>query len=84
MTHYLGDQSQNEIIELLGTTIKNYILNNVRKLKYFFIILDCTPDVNHTEQIIVVLRHVILNNETKNVEICENFIGFCPITTIHI
>lgn len=42
---------------------------------------DCTPDVSHKEQITVVLRHVILNNATKNVEIRENFIGFCPITS---
>lgn len=81
MTHYLGDQIQNEIIELLGKTIKTNILDKVRKSKYFSIILDCTPDVSHTEQITVVLRHVILNNETKNVEIRENFIGFCPITS---
>ncbi|GBP51106.1 hypothetical protein EVAR_31830_1 [Eumeta japonica] len=56
MTHYLGDQIQNEIIDLLGTTIKNYILNKVRESKYFSIILDCTPDVSHTEQITVILR----------------------------
>lgn len=81
MTHYLGDQIQNEIIDLLGTTIKNYILNKVRESKYFSIILDCTPDVSHTEQITVILRYVILNSETKNVTTCESFIGFCPITS---
>ncbi|XP_067126051.1 zinc finger MYM-type protein 1-like [Centruroides vittatus] len=81
MTHYLGDQIQNEVIDLLDTTIKNYILDKVRKAKYFSIILDCTPDASHTEQITVVLRHVLLNNETKNVAICENFVGFCPITS---
>lgn len=81
MTHYLGDQIQNEIIDMLGTTIKNFILNKVRESKYFSIILDCTPDSSHTEQITVVLRHVHLNNKTNNVEICENFVGFCPITS---
>lgn len=81
MTHYLGDQIQNEIIDLLGTTIRNYILNKVRESKYFSIILDCTPDVSHTEQITVILRHVLLDNETKNVTICENFLDFCPINS---
>ncbi|KAL3269061.1 hypothetical protein HHI36_008144 [Cryptolaemus montrouzieri] len=81
MTHYLGDQIQNEIINLLGTTIKNYILNKVRESKYFSIILDCTSDVSHTEQITVILRYVVLNSETKNVTICESFIGICPITS---
>lgn len=81
LTHYLGDQIQNEIIDMLGTNIKENILNKVRESKYFSIILDCTPDVSHTEQITVVLRHVVLNNKTNNVEICENFVGFCPITS---
>lgn len=81
MAHYLGDHIQNEIIDLLGTTITNYILNKVRESKYFSVILDCTPDVSHTEQITVILRHVYLNNTNKKVEVCEHFIGFCPITS---
>ncbi|KAF2904381.1 hypothetical protein ILUMI_01802 [Ignelater luminosus] len=36
--HYLGDGIQDEIIDLLSMTIKNYILNKVRELKYFSII----------------------------------------------
>ncbi|XP_046744279.1 zinc finger MYM-type protein 1-like [Diprion similis] len=83
MAHYLGDQIQNEIIEILGTAIKNYILDkeSLRKSKYFSVILDCTPDASYTEQITVILRHVCLNNTNKKVEVCENFIGFCPITS---
>ena len=81
MAHYLGDHIQNEIIDLLGTTITNYILNKVRESKYFSVILDCTPDVSHTELITVILRHVYLNNTNKKVEVCEHFIGFCPITS---
>lgn len=80
LTHYLGDDIQNQIINLLGTTIKNNILNMVRQSKYFSIILDCTPDVSHTEQITTIIRFVFLNNINKKIEIHEHFIGFCPIT----
>lgn len=78
--HYLGDQIQNEIIDLLGSTIKTKILNMIRKSKYFSIILDCTPDVSHKEQITIIIRFVLMNNDSKKVEVCEHFIGFCPIT----
>lgn len=78
--HYLGDQIQNEIIDLLGSAIKTNILNMIRKSKYFSIILDCTPDVSHKEQITIVIRFVLMNNASKKVEVREHFIGFCPIT----
>lgn len=75
--HYLGNRIQNEIINILATEIRNTILNNIKKAKYFSIILDCTPDTSHTEQISVVLRYVSINE--NNVEIKEHFISFCPI-----
>ena len=49
MPHYLGDKIQNKIINIISTSIKNAILDSIRKAKYFSIILDCTPDVSHTE-----------------------------------
>ncbi|GBP73860.1 hypothetical protein EVAR_52420_1 [Eumeta japonica] len=64
----------NEIIDLLGTTIKNYILNKVRESKYFSIILDCTPDVSHTEQITVILSKM-MQNPTINTQICINLLN---------
>ena len=69
------------MIDLIGSKIKNPILDLLRKYKYYSIILDCTPDVSHTEQLSVILRFIVLLNEfTKKIEICEHFIQFCPIT----
>lgn len=56
MTHYLGYQIQNEIIELMSSKVKNNILDMVRSSKYYSIILNCTPDTSHTGQISFVLR----------------------------
>ncbi|KAF2884685.1 hypothetical protein ILUMI_21482 [Ignelater luminosus] len=68
MPQYLGNQIQNESICLLSTKVKNSILEIVRRAKYS--ILNCTPDVSHTEQISVVLRYVVVNDDdTKKVQI---------------
>jgi hypothetical protein len=51
MLHYLGNQIQNQLIDLLSCKVKS-------TSKYFSVILDCTPDTSHKEQISVVLRYV--------------------------
>lgn len=78
-THYLGYQIQNEIVELMSSKVKNNILNMVRNSKYYSIIMDCTPDTSHTEQISLVLRYVVLNHDCKKVQIQESFLAFSPI-----
>lgn len=42
-------------------------------------ILDCTPDVSHVEQIIVIIRFIVVNTDTRTYEINEHFLGFHPI-----
>lgn len=75
--HYLGKDIQNELINLVGGTILKKILDDVRRAKYFSIILDCTPDASHREQMTLVIRIVDISGET--VEIRENFVGFLPV-----
>lgn len=65
LTHYLGHNIQNEIIQLLGERIKKAIVLELTQSKYFSIILDCTPDIAHEEQISVVVRYVLLNANNK-------------------
>lgn len=76
--HYLGKNIQNEIIELLGSLIRDQILSEVQKSKYYSVILDCTPDVSRTEQMTLVLRYVLCD-EVKYPEVKERFLCFIPI-----
>ncbi|KAL4112791.1 hypothetical protein QTP88_016520 [Uroleucon formosanum] len=82
--HYLGKDIQNEIIQLLANKIRSRIITALKNAKYYSIILDCTPDINHTEQMTVIVRFVsTTENETtskiEHVSINEHFIGFIEL-----
>ena len=66
--HYLGKELQNELIQLLSNTIQQKILTSVRAAKYFYIILDCTPDVSHVEQMTIIVRFVDIPTESIHCE----------------
>ncbi|XP_065667712.1 uncharacterized protein LOC136088004 [Hydra vulgaris] len=54
--HNLDKNIQNQIIQLLGSEIKKSIILNCQNAKYYSIIMDCTTDVTHQEQLTLVLR----------------------------
>lgn len=76
--HYLGKNIQNELIKLLSDAVQNKILSAVRNAKYYAIVLDCTPDQSHVEQMTIILRFV-LTSDGKKCEIKEHFLGFVPV-----
>ncbi|XP_075056896.1 uncharacterized protein LOC142143080 [Mixophyes fleayi] len=82
MNIYLGKDIQNELILLLSNTIKENILESARLAKYFSIIIDCTPDVSHVEQMSMIIRFVDRASGTDDCEpvhIREHFLGFLPL-----
>ncbi|KAG1973804.1 zinc finger MYM-type protein 1-like isoform X2 [Pimephales promelas] len=70
---YLGKTIQNELIECVSDKIMEVMVAEIKDSKYYSIILDCTPDVSHHEQMSVVVRTVTLG---KTPEIKEHFLGF--------
>ncbi|XP_039303522.1 zinc finger MYM-type protein 1-like [Solenopsis invicta] len=70
--HYCSNTIQNEIITLMGSSVKNTILDRARQAKYS-IILDCTPDLSHTEQLSVTIRFVDVSSDVSPK---EHFITF--------
>ena len=53
---------------------RDFILKRVKTCKYYSLILDCTPDCSHQEQISLVVHSV-----GKDGEIFENFLTFIPV-----
>ncbi|KAF7247743.1 Zinc finger MYM-type protein 1 [Varanus komodoensis] len=85
MVHYLGKDIQNELIQLLSGAIKQTFLARVNSAKYYSVILECTPDVNHIEQMTMIVHYVdvIKPSDTEMPEpeimIKEHYLGFIPL-----
>nr|XP_047132635.1 zinc finger MYM-type protein 1-like [Hydra vulgaris] len=81
--HYLGKNIQQKIILLIAKATKDNILEMVKNAMYFSVIVDCTPDPSHKEQMSIVLRFVHITKSTKgsnaSVEVKESFLKLINI-----
>ncbi|XP_054746034.1 zinc finger protein 862-like [Anastrepha obliqua] len=68
---WLHHRSQNEILELMATTVSMEIIEDIRNAEYCSILLDETSDVSRIEQVSVCLRIVSEDLTAK-----EHFISF--------
>uniref|UniRef100_A0A3Q1DI04 TTF-type domain-containing protein n=1 Tax=Amphiprion ocellaris TaxID=80972 RepID=A0A3Q1DI04_AMPOC len=72
---FLSPRNQNELISLVAKCTIDAIVERVKNAKYYAVIMDCTPDVSHTEQLSVVLR-IVTCETSKGICIHEHFVGF--------
>lgn len=76
---YLSAEVQNEFIQIIASTVRNNLLNDIRRSKYYGIMFDSTPDAAHREQMSEIIRHVEINFEEKTVDVKESFLGFIQV-----
>ena len=56
--HYFSKDTQNELINLIARKAEKVLLTQHKQAKHFAVILDCTPDISHREQLTVILHFV--------------------------
>ena len=62
---------------MIASEIKNETIKQSKEAKYFSVILDCSPDISHQEQMSLILRCVDVS--TNPIKIQEYFLEFLNV-----
>ena len=68
---YISKTTQNELIECCDQTIKENLLQDIKKGQYYSVIADEASDTSNKEQMSLVLRFV-----DRNFDVRDEFLGF--------
>ena len=68
---------QNEMIDVIGSAIKDQIIDEIKAARFFTILADEVTDCSNLEQVSIVIRFVDVN---KNIR--EDFLGFITVERI--
>lgn len=74
--HYLSKQMMRMSVIAQKTT--DAVVSLIKRAKYFAVIMDCTPDNSHTEQLTLVMR-IVNCAENVGISIEEHFLGFVDV-----
>lgn len=74
---YLSKTICEELVTLMGHKVLDAIKQEILKSRYFSISVDSTPDITHTDQLTIIIRHVNM----KKYEPVERFLTFIPISS---
>jgi hypothetical protein len=72
--NYLSSTCVYEFIDLMSKKVLNKITTEVISAKYFSIIVDCTPDITHLDQLCFIIRYVTADGHP-----IERFFNFIPV-----
>ncbi|KAJ7342178.1 hypothetical protein JRQ81_009461 [Phrynocephalus forsythii] len=75
-TMYLSPERQNESIQLLASTVREKLVYDIKRAKYYGIMFDSTPDAAHQEQTLETMRYVDIKFEGKTVLVKDSFLGY--------
>ena len=75
---YTSKRSQNDLIDFMADDVRQQIIADVKKSKYFSILADEVSDVSNKEQLCLCLRYV----DAPSKEIVEDFIGIVELPNI--
>ena len=79
---YTSPDIQNQIIEIIGNKILVGIKKKVTRVSFFTVLADEATDCTMTQQLVILLRYLDYNEDTKKAIVREDFIAFVKATDL--